>query len=86
MSRSMSFALLARPLDLLGQLGQALGVEGVVRVEEVAVCLVKGRERDGLELEAVLQEVLGHSGLDLLHERDALLVQLKHGHLGGDAA
>ena len=50
-------ALLLAVLDLLGQARQALGVEGVARVEELHAGLVELRQRGGLELEAVLGQV-----------------------------
>ena len=79
-------ALLLALLDLLGQPRQALGVEGVARVEELHAGLVELGQRRGFELEAVLGQVLGHR---LAHPPDvgaALLVQLLHRHLGRGGA
>ena len=47
-------ALLLALLDLLGQPRQALGVEGVARVEELHAGLVELRQRRGFEFQAVL--------------------------------
>ncbi len=67
-------------LDLLGQLGQALGVEGVVRVEVLDAGLVEPGERDALELQSVHRQIVGGNLLHLLDEIGALFVQLVHGH------
>ncbi len=77
---------LLAPLDLLGQARQALGVEGVGRIEELHAGLVELGQRHGLELEAVLQQVLGHRVAHALHVVAALLVHLLHRHLGGHGA
>jgi hypothetical protein len=53
-------ALLLALLDRLGEARQALGVEGVARVEELHAGLVELGQRHRLELEAVLGQVLGH--------------------------
>ena len=77
---------LLAPLDLLGEPRQALGVEGVRRVEELHGGLVELGERYGLELQAVLQQVLGD---DAAHPLDVVatpLVHLLHGHLGRHGA
>ena len=42
--------------DRLGELGQALGVEGVGAVEKFEIGLVEVDDRDALEFEAVLRE------------------------------
>ena len=52
--------LLLALLDRLGQPRQALGVEGVARVEELHAGLVELGQRHRFELEAVLGQVLGH--------------------------
>ena len=77
---------LAPFLDRLGELGQALRVEGVLRVEVLAVGLVEPGQRHRFELEPVLEDVLGDRRLHLLDEVDALLVKFFHRHLGGDGA
>ena len=43
-------------LDLLGEAGQAFGVEGVLRVEQADIRLVEAGERNRFELQAVLGE------------------------------
>ena len=79
-------AHLAARLDRLGQRGQALGVEGVGRIEEFEAGLVDVDERDVLELEAVLGERLRGLLAHPRHELAALLVDLLERHLGGDGA
>ena len=79
-------ALLLAALDLLGQARHAFGVEGVARVEELEAGLVELGQRGGLELEAVLRQVVGHRLAHAPHVGAALLVQLLHGHLGGRRA
>ena len=77
--------LVARPaprLDLRGQLGQSLCVEGVVGVEVLAARLIEARERDRFELQAVVHDLLGQCLPNRLDEGDALLVQLLHVPLG----
>ena len=85
-SCSMSLRVLAAQLDLLGELGQALGVEGVVGVEMLDRGLVEAGQRHRFELEAVLRQVGGRDLLHLLDEIGALLVELVHRHPGGDRA
>ena len=77
---------LLAPLDLLGQARQALGVEGVGRVEELHGRLVELGQRHGLELEAVLQQVGRDHGAHALDVFAALLVHLLHRHLGRHGA
>jgi hypothetical protein len=77
---------LLAPLDLFGELGQALGVEGVGRVEELHIGLVQAGQRHRLQLQTVLQQILGRRLLHPLHIFAALLMHLLHAHLGGDGA
>ena len=77
--------LLAR-LDRLGQPGQAFGVEGVRRVEELHRGLVELGEGHRLQLQPVLEQVGGHHRPHALDVVAALLVHLLHGHLGGHGA
>ena len=77
---------LLAPLDLLGELGQALGVEGVGGVEELHIGLVEAGEGHRLQLQPVLQQILGRRLLHPLHIFAALLMHLLHAHLGGDGA
>ena len=79
-------AQFALGLDVLHQLGQALRVEAVRRVEEFEVGLIEVGDRDGFQLEAVLGEGLGGGGLDARDVFASLLVHLLHGHFGGDGA
>ena len=79
-------AFLAPQLDFLGQLGQALGVEGVLRVEEICCSLVESGQRHRFEFEAVLVQVLGYRDLDLLGEVRTIFVQFFHAHAGGHRA
>jgi hypothetical protein len=75
--------LLAR-LDLLGQLGQTFGVEGVVGVEVLDAGLVEPGQRDRFQLQPVHRQIVGGDLLHLLHEVGALFVQLVHGHARRD--
>jgi hypothetical protein len=77
-------ANLLPPLDLIGEPGEALRVEGVRGVEELHARLVELGERHRLQLQPVLQEVARHHRLDPLDVLPPLLVHLLHGHLGGD--
>ena len=79
-------AHLAARLDRLGQLRQALGVEGVRRVEMLQAGLVDVDEGDVLQLEAVIGERLGRLLADAHHEMPALFVDLLQRHLRGDLA
>jgi hypothetical protein len=47
-------------LDLVGQPGQTLGVEGVGRVEELHVGLIHAGQRHRFQLQAAAQQLLGH--------------------------
>ena len=82
----MSLRIFLRRSISLGQARQALGIEGVRRVEELHVGLVGAGERHRLQLEAVLQQVLGDRLLHAPHIVAALLVHLLHRDLGGDRA
>ncbi len=83
-------------LDAVGELGvrlhrvgdgaQALGVEHVVGVELLHGHHREGGDRDVLEREAVLLELLGKGCLDVLGELLALAVQVQEGLVGGDGA
>ena len=79
-------AQLAARLDRLDQLGQALGVEPVRRVEEFEIGLVQIGDRDRFELEAVPGEI--HSGpiRNVAHEFATPLVHLVQRALGRDGA
>ena len=81
-SCSTSLLCFLRCSICLGQPRQALGVEGVARVEELHAGLVELGQRRRLELEAVLGQVLGHRLAHPLDVGAALLVQLFHRHLG----
>jgi len=76
---------LLAPLDLLGELRQALGVEGVRGIEELHVGLVEAGKRHRLELKPVLRERLLDRLAHAPHELAALLMHLLHGHLGATA-
>ena len=79
-------ALAAPALDFLGQPGQALGVERVLRIEMLAVGLVEAGERHRLQFETDGGQIVEQGIANPPHELDPLLVQLLHGHLGGDRA
>ena len=79
-------AQFAPGLDVLHQVGQALGVETIGGIEEFEIGLVEVGDRDQLELEPVLRERLGGGGLDAADIFAALLVHLLHRHFGGDRA
>ena len=79
-------AQLAPGLDVLDQLGEALGVEAVGRVEEFEIGLVEIDDRHRFELEAVLLHDLQRRLLDAGDVFAAPLVHLHHGHFGGDRA
>ena len=73
---------LLAPLDLLSEPRQALGVEGIGRVEELHGGLVELGQRRRFELKTILQQVGGNSLADTANVLAALLVQLFHGHRG----
>ena len=77
-------AQFALGLDVFHQLGQALRIEAVRRVEEFEVGLVEVGDRHKFQLEAVLGQSLGGRGLDARDVVAALLVHLLHGHFRGD--
>ena len=78
-------ALLGAALRRFGQPRQALGVEGVVGVEELLLRLVEARQRHALEFEPVLHQILGDRVLHALDEILPLVEQLlhRHRHRGG---
>ena len=75
-----------RVFDGLGELGQALGVEGVGAVEKFEVGLIEIDDRDALELEAVLREAFQRHRLDPMGIILALLMHLLERHLRGDGS
>ncbi len=79
-------AQFALGLDFFHQLGQAFRVEPVRRVEEFEVGLIEIGDRDRFQLEAVLRQRLGGSGLDTRDVFAALLMHLLHGHFRGHRA
>ena len=79
-------ARLAPALDLLDQMGQALGVEAVRGVEILQVGLVEIGQRHQFQFEPVLGQRLGGGLLDLGEIDPALLVHVLHRHFGGDRA
>ena len=83
---SISLRILRRVSIDLGELGQALGVEGVGLIEEFEAGLVEVDDRDALELEAVGGEPLGGEVADLLGVVVALLVHFLERHLRRDRA
>ena len=76
-------AELAALLDLLGELGQALGVEGVGRVEDADVGLIEARQRGVFELKPVRGQREATSRY-LAHKTAAAGMDLFHRHGGGD--
>ena len=74
----------AARLDLLGELGQPLGVEGVRRVEDADVGLVEARQRGVLEFQAVRRQRARREFADGLQEGAAAGVDVVHGLRGGD--
>jgi hypothetical protein len=77
-------ARLLAQLDLLGQLGQTLGVERVIGVEMLDRRLVEPGQRHRFELEPVHRQVVRTDLLHLLDEIGALLVELVHRHARRD--
>jgi hypothetical protein len=75
-------AHLAAHLDRLGELGQALGVEGIGGIEEFQAGLVDVDEGDVLQLQPVIGESLGGLLAHPDHELAAPLVNLLQAHLG----
>src|SRR3546814_9493324 len=75
-------ARLTAGLDGLDELGQALGIEAVGRVEELQVGLVEIGDRDRLQFQAVPRQRVGSARLDGGDVAAALLVHLVEGHLG----
>jgi hypothetical protein len=73
-------------LHRLGDGAKALGVEHVVRVEVFHGHHREGGDGDVFEREAVLLELLGEGGLDVLGELLALAVQVEEGLVGRDRA
>src|SRR3546814_8808131 len=79
-------ARLTAGLDGLDELGQALGIEAVGRVEKLQVGLVEIGDRDRLQFQAVPRQRVGNARLDGRDVDAALLVHLLAGQLGGARA
>ena len=79
-------ALLLAPLDLLGQPGQALRIEGVRRIEVLHVGLIELGQRYRLELQTAARQRRRDPFPHAPGVFAALLVQLLHRHLGRNRA
>ena len=79
-------ARLLAQLDLLGQLGETLGVKGIVGVEMLDRRLIQPGQRHAFQFQAVHRQIGGRDLLHLLDEIAALFVQLVHRHTRRDGS